>query len=100
MTGVLTKPDALGEGAIKARNQWLDILEGRRHPLLHGYYCTRQPDDRERSWGISSAAARDEEAKFFRTAEPWATSSFQNRLATPILVKNVSKVLTHIIQTS
>ncbi|PIL30975.1 transporter [Ganoderma sinense ZZ0214-1] len=98
--GVLTKPDALGEGAIKARNRWLEVLEGRRHPLLHGYYCTRQPDDRERSWGISTAAARDEEAQFFKNAEPWATSPFQNRLGTPILVQNISRVLTQIIQTS
>ena len=96
---MLTKPDTLAEGSIKSRNQWLDVLEGRRHPLLHGYYCTRQPDDRERSCGISPTAARDEEAEFFRNTTPWATS-FQNRLGTPTLVQNVSKVLTQIIQTS
>lgn len=45
----MTKPDMLNTGSTKALSQWLDVIEGRRHPLVHGYYCTRQMNDAERS---------------------------------------------------
>ncbi|OSD00780.1 hypothetical protein PYCCODRAFT_1437127 [Trametes coccinea BRFM310] len=98
--GVLTKPDTLTAGSTKARQMWLDVLEGRRYPLLHGYYCTRQPDDDERSRGVSGAAAREAEAKFFTKTAPWATSQHQHRFGTANLVQNISKLLTQIIRES
>ncbi|KAI0743151.1 P-loop containing nucleoside triphosphate hydrolase protein [Daedaleopsis nitida] len=96
--GVMTKPDTLTAGSTKARNMWLEVLEGRRHPLLHGYFCTRQPDDDERSRGISAAAAREAELKFFQSTTPWATSGHQHRFGTTNLVQNISKLLTNIIR--
>ncbi|KAI9058586.1 hypothetical protein FKP32DRAFT_1581292 [Trametes sanguinea] len=98
--GVLTKPDTLTAGSTKARQMWLDVLEGRRYPLLHGYYCTRQPDDDERSRGLSGAAAREAEMKFFTTTPPWATSQHQHKFGTANLVQNISKLLTQIIRES
>ncbi|KAJ8474633.1 hypothetical protein ONZ51_g7084 [Trametes cubensis] len=98
--GVMTKPDTLTAGSTKARQMWLDVLEGRRHPLLHGYYCTRQPDDDERIHGVSGAAARQLEAAFFSTTSPWANANCQDRLGTTNLVKNISKLLTQIILAS
>ena len=79
---------------------WLDVLEGRRHPLKHGYYCTRQPDDDRRLAGITRAEARAAEAEFFRTTAPWSSSSVPNRFGTANLVKNISELLTKIISDS
>ena len=94
----MTKPDTLTAGSTKARQMWLDVLEGGSHPLLHAHYCTRQPDDDERIHGVSGAAARQLEASFFSTTSPWANADCQDRLGTTNLVKNISKLLTRIIR--
>ncbi|KDQ60446.1 hypothetical protein JAAARDRAFT_191825 [Jaapia argillacea MUCL 33604] len=98
--GVMTKPDMLSSGATKSRELWLDIIEGRRHSLSHGYYCTRQPDDVERARGISAAEARDAEAAYFSQTSPWATATHQHRFGTTNLVVTLSKLLTQIINDS
>ncbi|TFK46143.1 hypothetical protein OE88DRAFT_1687998 [Heliocybe sulcata] len=95
--GVLTKPDMLTSGATKSRELWLDVIEGRRHPTLHGYYCTRQPDDAERSNDISAADARKAESEFFAKTAPWARSPHQNRFGTVNLVATLSRLLTQLI---
>ena len=99
-SGVMTKPDTLTAGSTKAREMWLEVLEGRRHPLLHGYYCTRQPDDDERTRGITGSDARAAEDTFFGNTSPWATSSHQHRFGTTNLVQSISKLLTQIIRES
>ncbi|KAI0759259.1 P-loop containing nucleoside triphosphate hydrolase protein [Trametes elegans] len=95
--GVLTKPDTIPPGSTKRRQLWLDVLEGRGHPLQHGYYCTRQPDDDQRLAGITPAEARDAERAFFRTTEPWAASTCPHRYGTHNLVRSISELLTRII---
>ncbi|KAJ6623842.1 hypothetical protein B0H10DRAFT_2186906 [Mycena sp. CBHHK59/15] len=45
----------VGHRSTKSRALWLDVIEGRQHKLLHGYYCTWQPDDEERAKGITSS---------------------------------------------
>ncbi|KAI9058580.1 hypothetical protein FKP32DRAFT_1761408 [Trametes sanguinea] len=95
--GVLTKPDTIPAGSTKRRELWLDVLEGREHPLQHGYYCTRQPDDDQRLAGITAADARAAEAEFFRTTSPWSTSTVPHRFGTQNLVKSISELLTRII---
>lgn len=95
--GVMTKPDTLPPGATKSRDLWLDVIEGRRFPLKHGYYCTRQPDDDERTKGITTAQAREAEMAFFRNNAPWSTSAQKHRFGTTQLVANLSKLLTQII---
>lgn len=87
----------LTSGSTQARDLWLDVLEGRRHPLNHGYYCTRQLDDAERGEGLSSSEARIREANFFAKTTPWATSSSKDRFGTPNLVKMLSTLLVNII---
>ncbi|KAJ7196517.1 P-loop containing nucleoside triphosphate hydrolase protein [Mycena pura] len=94
--GVLTKPDVLSERS-NARNQWLDVLEGRKHVLQHGYYCTRQPDDDERNRNITTAEARAAESQFFRSTTPWSASTHANRLGTDNLVSTLSTLLVQII---
>ena len=96
----MTKPDTLTAGSTKARDLWLEVIEGRRHPLRHGYFCTRQPDDDERTRGISSADARDVETEFFKTTAPWADSAHHQRFGTKNLVQNISTLLTQIIRES
>ncbi|KAH9915934.1 P-loop containing nucleoside triphosphate hydrolase protein [Epithele typhae] len=98
--GVLTKPDTLLQGASRSREMWLDVLEGRRHPLRHGYFCTLQPDDDSRLAGITPAQAREREAEFFRKTTPWAQCASKERLGTRSLVKSVSELLTTIIRDS
>ena len=98
--GVMTKPDMLTAGATKSRDLWLEILEGRRHQLHHGYYCTRQPDDDERSRGIAAAEARTAGTTFFQTTAPWASSNQRDKFGAAGLVKSISKLLTQIIQES
>ncbi|KAJ7668026.1 P-loop containing nucleoside triphosphate hydrolase protein [Mycena rosella] len=94
--GVLTKPDMLSSGS-KVRDLWLDVIEGRKHQLLHGYYCTRQPDDDERSRNIAPAQARRAEGHFFATTTPWSTSTYKERFGTDNLVSTLSTLLVQII---
>ncbi|KAJ6614595.1 P-loop containing nucleoside triphosphate hydrolase protein [Mycena sp. CBHHK59/15] len=95
--GVMTKPDMLSAGSTKARDLWLDVIEGRRHTLHHGYYCTRQPDDAERSNAVTPTQARRAEAVFFAETAPWSTSSHKGRFGTDNLVSTLSTLLVQII---
>ena len=95
--GVLTKPDTLTVGAVKSKENWLAILEGRRHQTTHGYFCTRQPDDDERTRGITSAEARAAEKTFFATTSPWSSSKHRQRFGTENLVENSALLLSKVI---
>ncbi|KAG6843814.1 hypothetical protein H0H87_012992 [Tephrocybe sp. NHM501043] len=95
--GVMTKPDMLTAGQTKSREIWLDIIEGRRHPLVHGYYCTRQPDDAQRAAEITQEEARAAESAFFSAEIPWSTSSRKNRFGTVHLIASLSDLLIGII---
>ena len=88
----MTKPDLLGAGAVSARSLWMDILEGRQHPLYHGYFCTRQLDDAERLASVDSARARELETEFFRTTQPKDTFE-RTRLGIANLVDALAKLL-------
>jgi hypothetical protein len=93
----MTKPDLLSAGSTKSRELWLDVLEGRRYPLTHGYYCTRQPDDADRIQGITSANSRIAEVEYFAKTLPWSTTKEQDRLGTHNLVSALSKLLVGLI---
>lgn len=99
--GVLTKPDTLTLGAVKSKETWLAVLEGRsRDPekmLAHGYFCTRQPDDDERSRGISGVEARKAEKAFFEGTSPWSGSRQRKRFGTENLVENLAALLSRVI---
>ncbi|KZT07896.1 uncharacterized protein LAESUDRAFT_811749 [Laetiporus sulphureus 93-53] len=93
--GVLTKPDTLAVGSTKLREAWLELIEGRSdtNRLVHGYFCTRQPDDAERAAGITHAQARIAETEFFSSTPPWSSSSHQHRFGTANLVSTLSNLL-------
>ncbi|KIY62344.1 hypothetical protein CYLTODRAFT_361648 [Cylindrobasidium torrendii FP15055 ss-10] len=95
--GVLTKPDMLTGGATKSLSLWLDVIEGRRYPLSHGYFCTKQPDDRDRSENVTSAQARTKEKEFFRSTSPWRTSIRPDHFGTEHLVRKLSTLLVSVI---
>ncbi|KAE9397408.1 hypothetical protein BT96DRAFT_75815 [Gymnopus androsaceus JB14] len=97
---VLTKPDMLTTGSKKVTQNWLDVLEGRRHTLMHGYYCTRQPDDDERTSDITLAKAREVEELFFKQTSPWSKSTTPGRLGAENLVVALSRLLINVIQES
>ncbi|PBK78407.1 hypothetical protein ARMSODRAFT_947314 [Armillaria solidipes] len=95
--GVLTKPDMLTVGSTKALDLWLDVIEGRRHPLTHGYYCTRQPDDKDREESITPEQARAKEKLFFETTPPWSNCTQQKRFGTNNLIDTLSRLLIQVI---
>ncbi|KAG8919403.1 hypothetical protein FRC01_001302 [Tulasnella sp. 417] len=67
--GVLTKVDRIEFGAA---SKWVRILRGEDNPLLHGWYCVKQPDLVQMQEGLSWEEARAAEAEFFMTVSPWA----------------------------
>ncbi|KAK0463897.1 P-loop containing nucleoside triphosphate hydrolase protein [Desarmillaria tabescens] len=95
--GVLTKPDMLTAGSTKALHLWLDVIEGRRHPLTHGYYCTRQPDDKDREESITPEQARAKEKLFFETTLPWSKCTQKKRFGTDNLIDTLSRLLIQVI---
>lgn len=76
---------------------WLDVIEGRRHPLKYGYYCTRQPDEAERMDRITRDEARRAEDQLFTQTLPWSTSTHRHRFGTKHLIDNISALLTKVI---
>ena len=88
---VLTKADLV---ATKAEiTHWLDVITGRVHPLKHGYYCTRQPDDDERANGVTQEEARALETSFFANTAPWAHHASSERFGTQNLVTNLRRLI-------
>ena len=94
----MTKPDMLTSGSTKAIELWQEVIEGRRHPLTHGYYCTKQPNDVERSAGVSSASARQSEMEYFNNNSPWKLSMHKGRFGTNNLISTLSGLLVQIIK--
>lgn len=94
----MTKPDMLTAGSTKALDLWLDVIEGRRHSLTHGYYCTRQPNDAERNDDITFAKAREAEADYFSKTLPWSASVQKQHFGTNNLISTLSTLLVQIIK--
>lgn len=92
----MTKPDLLQEGEEKG---WIDILEGRAHPLHHGYFITKQPAPKDVQEKITHEAAREAERNYFNHHPLWSTMSAEtcNRMGTVQLGKTLSKLLSRLI---
>ena len=98
MPGVLTKPDTLQAGEHAA---WLDVLKGRRHPLHHGYYVTKQPNIEELAKKLSYEEARSNETMFFASTTPWnllADATLRGRMGVPNLTRELSRLLSRLIE--
>ncbi|KAJ3559507.1 hypothetical protein NM688_g311 [Phlebia brevispora] len=93
--GVLTKPDTIQHGEEQA---WLSVLEGASHPLKHGYFVTKQPSPKELEEKISFETARQRERAFFEGTAPWSDrTTLRNRMGTPNLTKELSRLLGNVI---
>ncbi|GAA5960847.1 hypothetical protein JCM8115_000172 [Rhodotorula mucilaginosa] len=66
--GVLTKADTVQRGEHAS---WLELVEGRRHQLAHGFFVTKQPGTEDLAKNLTFQKARSAEAKFFDRVEPW-----------------------------
>lgn len=86
--GVLTKPDRRDSSEVF--DQWLEILEGTKFKLGHGYYVIRNNPDPI----VSHAQARSEEEIFFET-NMWKVdlAAFKDRLGTRNLQSALSDLL-------
>ncbi|KAF8340724.1 P-loop containing nucleoside triphosphate hydrolase protein [Cantharellus anzutake] len=91
--GVLTKPDTLQDGEEKG---WVDVLEGRKHPLKLGYYITKQPAPKDLLEKITHAEARAKERDFFRDHPTWSRLP-KSRMGTEMLGVSLSKLLSQLI---
>ncbi|KAF8873236.1 P-loop containing nucleoside triphosphate hydrolase protein [Infundibulicybe gibba] len=98
--GVLTKPDTLTAGAIGLRQLWRAVIEGQEHPLKHGYYCVRLPDDAERARKLSPAERERAAANFFDTTSPWTPAEIpdRRRFGIPNFVTDISRLLVGLIE--
>ncbi|RAK97752.1 putative dynamin GTPase [Aspergillus ibericus CBS 121593] len=91
--GVLTKPDRIQTG--ESYVQWVEILEGDKFSLGHGYYVVRNNPDPS----IEHSTAREEEDNFFAES-PWATDLglYQDKFGTRRLQAALSALLLEQIQ--
>ncbi|KAL8720623.1 MAG: hypothetical protein Q9181_007883 [Wetmoreana brouardii] len=94
--GVITKPDRVQSGESLA--QWIDILNGKKFKLGHGYYVVKNNPDPN----VNHVVARQEEDIFFAENEPWshALSLHHDRFGTLKLQGVLSKRLTAQIKSS
>ena len=98
LIGILTKPDMLSEGSVNARQSWLDVIEGRKHKLNHGYYCVRLPDDAQRAQRLSRSAFQRIAADYFDTTAPWSGVADRGRFGIPGFVTDISVLLVNHIK--
>ncbi|KAL2870486.1 putative dynamin GTPase [Aspergillus lucknowensis] len=91
--GVLTKPDRVQTG--ESHSQWIEILEGDKFSLGHGYYVVRNNPDP----AVEHSVARKEEVEFFKSP-PWSTelAPYQRRFGTQYLQSALSTLLFQKIQ--
>ncbi|KAJ3972925.1 P-loop containing nucleoside triphosphate hydrolase protein [Lentinula raphanica] len=98
--GILTKPDGITRGATGARQRWKEVLEGKLHPLHHGYYCVRLADDEERAKQLGRSESEALASEFFSKTEPWSEFVDRSRFGVPNFVKDLSELLLRMIETN
>ena len=88
--GCVTKPDRRQIG--EPLDQWIQILNGKRFHLGHGYYVIKNNPDPS----VDHAVARAEEVAFFEGHEPWTTilKDHNTRFGTLPLQTALSQLLT------
>ncbi|KAG8697236.1 hypothetical protein FRC08_006660 [Ceratobasidium sp. 394] len=69
--GVLTKPDRAESNEDAA--QWIEMITNRANRLVNGWFSVKQPDSRQRKDKLTWEEARELEAEFFETQDPWAS---------------------------
>ncbi|KAL0957173.1 hypothetical protein HGRIS_003265 [Hohenbuehelia grisea] len=95
--GVLTKPDMLTSGNIGALKIYLEVIQGHRYHLGHGFYCLRLPNDAERMNHISIEDARNAESLFFKHTSPWASCTRKEQLGIESFASSLARLLGDLI---
>ncbi|KAI9441570.1 P-loop containing nucleoside triphosphate hydrolase protein [Lactarius indigo] len=94
--GVLTKPDRIpaGEEAM-----WIGKIRSGGVDGGIEYFSVKNPDSQDIRNGITYEQAREREAEFFSTREPWSNLEWlcQRRLGTDKLTKRLGQVLSSLI---
>jgi Dynamin central region len=94
--GVLTKPDRIpvGEEAV-----WINKIQSSDEGGEIEYFSVKNPDSQDIKSGITYEQAREREAEFFSTREPWSTIErlFRRRLGTENLTRRLGQVLSNLI---
>ncbi|KAH9175022.1 P-loop containing nucleoside triphosphate hydrolase protein [Lactarius sanguifluus] len=94
--GVLTKPDRIpaGEEAI-----WISRIQRGGKEGGFEYFSVKNPDSQDIRDGITYEKAREQEAMFFSTKEPWSNLEwlYQRRLGTDKLTTRLGQLLSSLI---
>lgn len=93
MRGVLTKPDAVGDGE---HDLWVRVINNESHALHHGYYMTRLPAN-EKEMKMDWDQSRLMESNYLTGHQRWGKLD-KNRLGTPKLAEQLSKRLSNMIE--
>jgi hypothetical protein len=91
--GVLTKPDAVGDGE---HDLWVRVINNESHALHHGYYMTRLPAN-EKELNMDWTQARLMESNYLTGHQRWGKLD-RTRLGTPKLADQLSKRLSDMIE--
>jgi hypothetical protein len=92
-SGVLTKPDTVGEGECDI---WLKVINNKSHVLNHGYYITRLPKD-DKEMQQTPQKSREVELNYLHSRQPWCKVD-RNRLGTAKLSEALSMRLSMMIE--
>ena len=69
LSGILTKPDLIDQGAPSALDRWIQTIEGNVDQLRLGYYCVRLPSELEHLRNLPDEAQRIADEYF--NVSPW-----------------------------
>ena len=84
--------------ASQLQEKWKNVLLGKEHPLRHGYYAVRLPNDDERLRDITPAESQTQAAEFFKLTSPWSKVRDRGRFGIPNLVRDVGILLVQLME--
>jgi len=94
-SGVLTKPDRISHGETE---KWIEIIKNKKIPLVHGWFCVRQPSSLDLANNMPFLEARKIGEEYFRSP-PWALLDlrWKKHLGTAALTQSLSDHLLSLI---
>ena len=84
--------------SAQLRQKWKRVLEGEEHPLRHGYYAVRLPNEDERQANITAAEAQKQAAMFFEQTSPWKEMRDRTRFGIPNMIRDMSRQLVQVME--
>jgi len=93
--GVLTKPDLVGDGN---EDEVMAVVKNQRKPLKLGYVIVKNRSQAQIKQGTSSAAAREDEARFFAAHPVFRKLEKKKCVGIKTLTDALTKLLVHRLQ--